>query len=475
VEDARAILANPAALVTVTPGDGPAETGRQRTRDQVRAIIAADPRLLVDSDDLADFGFICDRDHVLLPPEDPDPNADAVNVLVGYLSDRFAGQSDDEPADTDLTGIGELPDLQPRTGLSRRYRLPTRRVPVPGGRDLLVTLDEIDRDLGVGFARPDHLVHVAVRGKPTVCPATEPAETGRADGPWPPVNTTPGQLGAGVSVVVVDSGWYPPAGALPWMGGVTGQQEPQPIPDPPGDLREYAGHGTFVAGVVRAMAPECTLHVLSLHVDPSVPGGGVLESELVQQLDAALAHEPRPDLINLSAGCPTRLNLPARALEDWWADVSPELDLVLVAAAGNNASPWEFWPASFPWAVGVGSLDRDGQVSDFSNWGDSVDVLALGRNLVNAFPRGRYVCQESPDRGDERFFDNLLARWSGTSFAAPLVTGMIAAALSAQPASQRSASLARDQVLAVTPRVKTLKARQAPIVSESLLVPRQPS
>ena len=97
---------------------------------------------------------------------------------------------------------------------------------------------------------------------------------------------------------------------------------------------------------------------------------------------------PQPDLINLSAGCPTRLNLPARAFEDWWADVSPDLDLVLVAAAGNNASPWEFWPASFPWAVGVGSLDRDGQVSDFSNWGDSVDVLALGRNLVNAFPRG---------------------------------------------------------------------------------------
>ena len=145
--------------------------------------------------------------------------------------------------------------------------------------------------------------------------------------------------------------------------------------------------------------PSCTLHVLSLHVDPAVPGGGVLESELVNSSTPPSTASPGPDLINLSAGCPTRLNLPARALEDWWADVSPELDMVLVAAAGNNASPWEFWPASFPWAVGVGSLDRDGQVSDFSNWGDSVDVLALGRNLVNAFPRGRYVCQESPDRG----------------------------------------------------------------------------
>jgi Subtilase family len=474
VEDALAILAISAILMTVTPGDGLDETGRQRTRDQVQGITATHPRLLVDSDDLADFNFICDRDHVLLPPEDPDPNVDAVNVLVNYLSDRVAGQSDAEPRDTDLTGIGELPDLQPRTGLSRRYLLPTRRIPVPAGRDLLVTLDELDRDLGVGFARPDHLVHVAVKGKPTVCPATEPAETG-ASGPWPPINTKPGQSGIGVNVVVVDTGWYPPAAALPWLGGVTGQPEPQPIPDPPGDLREYAGHGTFVAGVVRAMAPSCTVHVLSLHVDPAVPGGGVLESDLVRQLDVALDREPRPDLINLSAGCPTRLNLPARALEDWWADVSPELDIVLVAAAGNNASPWEFWPASFPWAVGVGSLDRDGQVSDFSNWGDSVDVLALGRNLVNAFPRGRYVCQESPDRGDERIFDNLLARWSGTSFSTPLVTGMIAAAMSGQTSPNRSARTARDQVLGVTPRVKTLSATHSPMVSENLLVPRQPS
>ena len=83
----------------------------------------------------------------------------------------------------------------------------------------------------------------------------------------------------------------------------------------------------------------------------------------------------------------------------------PDHDLVLVAAAGNSANPWAFWPASFDWAVGVGSLDHDGQVSDFSNWGDSVDVFALGRNMVNAFPNGTYTCHETPDRGDERMFD----------------------------------------------------------------------
>ena len=111
----------------------------------------------------------------------------------------------------------------------------------------------------------------------------------------------------------------------------------------------------------------------------------------------------------MSAGCPTRLNIPSVAFQHWRDELRLRLDdpdLVVVAAAGNNSSPWSFWPASFDWAVGVGSLDRDGRVSDFSNWGDSVDVFALGRNVVNAFPNGTYVCHESPDRGDRAVFDN---------------------------------------------------------------------
>ncbi len=425
--------------MTVTPGDGP-EFLRQRTRDQLELLGADDHGLLIvsETDDPADFTFICDRTHVLLPPEDPDPSIDAVSRLEDY----FGGRQDD------FDDVGGLDDGQPRTGLSRRYVLPSRRV--SGDQDLLRTLSELDGDpaFGPGFATPDHLVHIA--GKGTCCPATEPEESG-LDGPWPPLNSN-ANAGAGVSVVVIDTGWYPPAQTqVSWLSGVTGEPEPVPIPDPPGQLREYAGHGTFVAGLVRAMAPACDLHVLNFAVDKDFPGGGVLESQLVAQLDAALAHSPLPDLINLSAGCPTRLDLPLRSFEVWRGDLlarTPESDLVLVAAAGNNSSPGRFYPASFDWAVGVGALDYNGKVSSFSNFGLSVDVFALGRNLVNAFPMGDYTCQEKPNAGDRRKFTRMLARWSGTSFAAPLVTGLIAAEMSSQQPGQRSARAARDAVLA---------------------------
>ena len=78
-------------------------------------------------------------------------------------------------------------------------------------------------------------------------------------------------------------------------------------------------------------------------------------------------------------------------------------------------------------------------------------MFALGRNVVNAFPNGTYVCHEAPDRGDERIFDNWLARWSGTSFSAPLVTGLIAAEMSRQAGASASARGARDAVLGVAP------------------------
>ena len=101
---------------------------------------------------------------------------------------------------------------------------------------------------------------------------------------------------------------------------------------------------------------------------------------------------------------------------------------LVVAAAGNDSSNTPFYPAAFDWVVAVGSLDADGKRSDFSNYGQWVDVYAQGRNLVNAFPTGTYTTYEpqTPSSGQSANFTGL-AQWSGTSFSTPIVTGAIAA------------------------------------------------
>jgi subtilisin family serine protease len=160
-------------------------------------------------------------------------------------------------------------------------------------------------------------------------------------------------------------------------------------------------------------------------------GGAILESEIVAQLNQAL--DGMPDVISMSAGCTTRDNLPSLAFEVLWEQRLRHCKgTVLVAAAGNDASRRAFWPAASPWTVSVGALDRDGRRAGFSNFGSWVDVYALGVDVVNAYPDGSYRYREPPrvESGDTAVFTNGMASWSGTSFATPVVAGMIAARMS---------------------------------------------
>lgn len=393
---------------------------RRRSTDQVRDFSEInDGQVEWDTEAPADFTFVYHPDRVLVRAADADDFEGAVA--------RIDKDVLTEPARRD--------DVRLLDGELVRYVLPERS----GGQSVLDVLDLLEASgLRRGAASPDHWVHVSPGGPGALCPAVEPEETGLTE-PWPP--RAPGhKKSCDVSVVVVDTGWNPPSGTdprTPWLDGVTGDDE---LNGP--DLRTYAGHGTFIAGVVRCMAPETEIFVEGFAIG-GLGGGGILESDLVVQLEEALTHDPQ--VINLSAGCRTRMDLPSIALETFYRKRLRKRDCVLVAAAGNDAWAAPFWPAAFDWCVGVGSLDRDGRVSDFSNFGVSADVYALGRNHVNAFPDGTFVCHESPDKGDVRVFSTGMARWSGTSFAAPIVAGLIAREISESGSSAREA---RDAVLA---------------------------
>ncbi|WP_137295217.1 S8 family peptidase [Nocardioides dongxiaopingii] len=324
---------------------------------------------------------------------------------------------------------GEVRTIE-RIGNVRRLSLPARL----DAQGVPETLDELDEALGEGVVRPDHVLYVTPGGSGKLCPADEPETCGVA-APVPGLNPDAG-AGRGVKVSVVDTGWWEPAGSsstTPWLKGVHGDAEHVD----PAAIHPYAGHGTFVAGVVRCLAPGTEIEVEGIMPH----GGACYESDIARELNEALSDPERPQLISISAGTYTRRNLGLLTFEA----LSRAFDLeegekapLVVAAAGNDTSTRPFWPAAYPWVVGVGSLDSGGVVSSFSNVGPWVDVYAHGRDLVNAYPVGRYVCHEPPHRGEVRRFDGI-ARWSGTSFATPVVTGSLAAYMAAHDVHARQA------------------------------------
>lgn len=303
--------------------------------------------------------------------------------------------------------------------------------------DVLATLEELDRDrrarrLEGVVAQPDHVLHVTYRG--SYCPHTEPE---RPSGSAPvPGMTTDSNAGSDVRVSVVDTGLWPGStthkSTTSWMSTVTADKEDEEVLAGT-TIHEYAGHGTFVSGVIKCLAPQARVEVEGALTH----GGAVSESEICKQLHQALDETDLPQLISISAGTYTRKNLGLLGFEILMATKGADdgVKTIVVAAAGNDTTCDPFYPAAYPWVIAVGSVDPDGKRSDFSNYGPWVDVYARGRDLVNAFPVGTYTCHYpqniDPVTGPEvRQFDGM-AQWSGTSFATPIVTGAIAAHMSA--------------------------------------------
>lgn len=81
--------------------------------------------------------------------------------------------------------------------------------------------------------------------------------------------------------------------------------------------------------------------------------------------------------------------------------------IITVSAAGNkSANASDYFPGNAPGIINVGSSDKDGRRSSFSNWGPAVDVLAPGENIKFNYP-------------------NLTKTAAGTSISAAFVAGGI--------------------------------------------------
>jgi hypothetical protein len=117
-------------------------------------------------------------------------------------------------------------------------------------------------------------------------------------------------------------------------------------------------------------------------------------------------------VINLSLGGPD----PDPVLDSACAYAHAQ-GAIVVAAAGNSHlyGNEAQYPAASPNVVAVGAVDSTGARASFSNTGPYLDLVAPGQDVLAAIHGGRYD------------------RQSGTSFAAPHVSGTLAIVAAANP------------------------------------------
>ncbi|MEV4246197.1 S8/S53 family peptidase [Streptosporangium canum] len=232
---------------------------------------------------------------------------------------------------------------------------------------------------------------------------------GPASRPFPADPLPPPEAAAdAVTVAVADTGLT----AHPWWRRhawfLEQRREAAELPDSDGDgeLDAQAGHGTFVAGLVLRSAPGARVRPLRV-LDSHGTGD---EAGLLRAL-TRLRDDP-PQVLNLSFGGHTFDDRPSPLVEAALAGLSAT---AVVACAGNTASDRPFWPAALPEVIAVGALDAAEEVrAPFSAYGPWVDACARGEWLTSSF------LEHGAFRG--------YAHWSGTSFAAAVVSGVIAAA-----------------------------------------------
>jgi len=211
--------------------------------------------------------------------------------------------------------------------------------------------------------------------------------------------------GAGVKVAVVD-------------GGVESHPQislTQSIDDTGKGIAPCGGHGTMVAGIIAAkdmrqqripfvgVAPAARLMSFKMVVDDQ---GDTNDTHWLARAIQDAANRGA-QVINVSSQSPDMPYLKSAV------DYAQRKGALIVAAAGNidpnkKDSEQPLYPAAYPGVLSVGAIDTSGKVTDFTVTKSNVSVLAPGQNVAGTWTGGTYISD------------------SGTSFAAPFVSGTAA-------------------------------------------------
>ena len=177
-----------------------------------------------------------------------------------------------------------------------------------------------------------------------------------------------------------------------------------------GYLGDLNGHSTFCGGIiagqatngtgVKGVAPDAGMYYGAVLNGSGAGSCGTIADGIMWAVD-----EIGADVINLSLGTPGSQPCDPRIRKA--CKHAYEKGAVVVAAAGNDSGKVN-WPAALETVIAVAAVDRKLRHAEFSSYGPEVEFAAGGVDVLSTYKGDTY------------------ATMSGTSFAAPVISGICA-------------------------------------------------
>ena len=224
------------------------------------------------------------------------------------------------------------------------------------------------------------------------------------------------------------------------------------------------GHGTFCAGIISAQ--DNTIATVGVAPNAILYAAKVLNQDnfgyvddFISGIDWAISHDV--DIINFS--------IVSEIYEQYLIDATRRAynaGIIVVACSGNGTwnsqTGWDWeansvlsCPALDYSCVSVGSVDANNIRSYFSNYGNGLDLVAPGENVLSTYYNGGFISR------------------SGTSFATAYVTGHLACLKEKYPSYSRSQLV--NKLLSNTENIGSEWEYGAGLVTADYSIPNTPS
>lgn len=180
------------------------------------------------------------------------------------------------------------------------------------------------------------------------------------------------------------------------------------------DPMDDNNHGTHCAGIAAAVMNNAKgiagVAQVKLMAEKVLNSGGQGTSDSVAN-GITHAADNGANVISMSLGSSGSSSV----IEDACNYAYNTKGVVLVAASGNDGQPQVSYPAGYDSVIAVGAINQNDQRCDFSNYGDKLELMAPGYQVLSTVRNNGYDS------------------YDGTSMACPHVAGVAALAISKNP------------------------------------------